>query len=285
MSEPTPSTDETVPPFVSPAWVDEHRDDVRMVDCRWSLDGSQGRQQYLAGHLPGAVHADLDTDLAAPPSAGGGRHPLPTPEDFAAAMRRLGVDDDTIVVAHDTSGGVVAARLVWMLRILGHPAAVLDGPATDLGWGTRAGEVEVAPGSFGIRPWPAEALATLDEVEVVAEGRAPGRVVVDARAPERHRGEVEPVDSRAGRIPGARNVAVASLVHDGRLVDDDELRARFAAAGLDTGGRDVVWSCGSGVTACHGALAMEQAGLGLPRVFVGSFSAWSADPSRPVERG
>ncbi|MBY5163978.1 sulfurtransferase [Salsipaludibacter albus] len=285
MSEPTASSDQDVPPFVAPAWVASRRDRVRLVDCRWSLDGSQGREQYLDAHVTGAVHADLDRDLASTPSAQGGRHPLPTPAHFAAAMRRLGIDDDTVVVAHDTAGGVVAARLVWMLRILGHPAAVLDGPADQLGWGTTSGPEDVAPGTFTTTPWPLEDLADIDEVAAAADGLAPDRVVVDARDPRRHRGEFEPVDPRAGRIPGSRNVPVSSLGDDGRLPPPDDLRARFDAVGLAGPGRDVVWSCGSGVTACHGALAMEQAGLPRPRVFVGSYSAWSSDPARPVERG
>lgn len=270
-----------IPPFVTLDWVAANRDDIRLVDCRWSLDGSVGRDQYLRGHLPGAVFADLDHDLAGPPTRDGGRHPLPDPDDFALAMQRLGVHDDTPVVAYDTSGGGIAARLVWMLRILDHPAAVLDHRESDERSVREDGDVDVPAGSFRPRPWPADAVATVDEVAAAASSAT---VLLDAREPGRHRGDHEPVDARAGRIPGSRNLPWTDNVVRGRLAPPDAVGARFDAVGA-TSGADTIVYCGSGVTACHDALAMEAVGRGRPRVFVGSFSAWAADPQRPVATG
>ncbi len=269
-----------LPPFVTPSWLAANRDDVCVVDCRWSLDGSAGRLDHLAGHLPGAVFADLDVDLAGAPGSDG-RHPLPDPDDFALAMQRLGLHDDTPVVAYDTSGGAIAARLVWMLRIVDHPAAVLDGGPADFGSVLEEGEVDVEVGSFRPRPWPPAAVATVAEVGDLA-GRS--EVLVDARAPARFRGDHEPVDAVAGHVPGARNLPATSAVRDGRLRPDAELWAQRAAVGVEPGDA-VVWSCGSGVTACHGALVDEHLSGVLPRVFVGSWSAWTADSRRPIATG
>lgn len=268
-------------PFVSAEWLADHLDEVVVVDCRWSLDGSQGHEQYREGHLPGAVFVDLDAELAAPPSPGGGRHPLPSPRDFATTMARAGVGDDTPVIAYDTMGGAIAARLAWMLRVLDHPAAVLDGGLAAWPGPLETGEVEPPVHGFTARPWPAEAIA---EAEDVAETAAAGGLVVDARAPERYRGEVEPIDARAGHVPGAISLPFADNLDDGRLRPDTQLRDRFVAAGVAPG-RDTIVYCGSGVTACHDVLAIELAGLGRPRLYVGSWSAWSADPDRPAARG
>lgn len=268
-------------PFVSAGWLVDHLDEVVVVDCRWALDGSQGREAYLEGHVPGAVFVDLDTELAAPPSAGGGRHPLPSPRDFATSMARAGVGDDTPVVAYDTAGGAIAARLVWMLRVLGHPAAVLDGGLAAWPGDLERGEVHPHVHGFTTRPWPTEAIAEADDVAATA---AAGGLVVDARAAERYRGEVEPVDPRPGHVPGAINLPFADNLVDGHLRPDTSLRERFVAAGVAPD-RDTIVYCGSGVTACHDVLAIELAGLGRPRLFVGSWSAWSGDPDRPVATG
>ena len=268
-------------PFVSAAWLAGHLDEVVVVDCRYSLDGSVGRPQYLEGHLPGAVHLDLDDDLASPPSPGGGRHPLPSPGDFATTMARAGVGDDTPVVAYDTAGGAFAGRLVWMLRVLDHPAAVLDGGLAAWDGPLETGEVTPRVHGFTARLWPVDAIADADDVAATA---AAGGLVVDARAGERYRGDVEPLDPRAGHVPGAVNLPFADNLADGRLRPDTELRDRFVAAGVAPD-RDTVVYCGSGVTACHDVLAMELAGLGRPRLFVGSWSAWSSDPDRPAATG
>lgn len=245
-----------------------------LADVRWYADGRPVSDAYEQGHLPGAVLVDLESALAGAATPEGGRHPLPSPEEFAAAMAGLGIGDDDLVVAYDDEGGVLAARLVWMLRVTGHEAALLDGPGplTSTGTATRA------PAVFTPRPWPAERLATAQDA------LDPGSVVLDARAGERYRGEVEPLDPRAGHVPGARSLPCRELVEDGRLLPVEQLRARFAAVGVEAGS-DVVAYCGSGVTACHDLLAMEHAGLGTGRLYPGSWSAYSADPDAPVATG
>jgi thiosulfate/3-mercaptopyruvate sulfurtransferase len=281
-----------IKPFVDIEWVEAHRDEVVLADCRWYLDGRSGRDAYDAGHIPGAVFVDLDTALtrhADPAEAG--RHPLPEPADFAAAMGALGFGDEDLVVAYDDAGGVIAARLVWMLRVTGREAALLDGGLGawrgDLGSdpGPRrleAGHTDRAPGRFTAHPWPADRLATIDEVAAIADDAPSGPVpvLIDARQRKRYLGEPDGVDPRAGHIPGARSVPCReNLDADDRLLPDDQLRANFD---LD-GATDVISYCGSGVTACHNLLTMEQAGLGAGRLFPGSWSQWSRDPARPAE--
>lgn len=273
---------EQLAPFVSARWVADHLAEVAVVDCRWSLDGSQGREQYLDGHVPGAVFVDLDAELAAPATREGGRHPLPAPDAFARAMSRAGIGDETPVVAYDTMGGAIAARLAWMLRVLDHPAAVLDGGLAAWGGDLESGAVTPEPASFSARPWPPSAIATADQVAAAPRS---GGLVIDARAPERYRGETEPVDARPGHVPGAVNVPFAdTLAPEGALRPDTALRDRFVDVGVSPD-RDTIVYCGSGVTACHDVLAIELAGLGRPRLFVGSWSAWSADPDRPAATG
>ncbi|HET9071894.1 MAG TPA: rhodanese-like domain-containing protein, partial [Acidimicrobiales bacterium] len=215
-----------------------------------------------------------------------GRHPLPDPAVFAEGMTRAGIGDGTLVVAYDDAGGVIAARLVWMLRTLGEDAALLDGGLT--GWG---GPVETGPpggsGSgvggaggaapaFTPRPWPAGALATLEEVEAAAADPAAGLVLLDARSRDRYEGTPDALDPRAGHIPGARSLPCRDHVDGhGRLLPDGELRSRLAGVGVTAGGPPVVSSCGSGVTACHTLLVLEQVGLPPGRLFAGSWSQWS----------
>lgn len=272
-------------PFVDIDWLERHHGEVVVADCRWYLDGRSGRAAYEGGHVPGAVFVDLDTALAghADPAAAG-RHPLPEPEAFAAAMGGLGIGDDDTVVAYDDAGGVIAARLVWMLRATGHGAALLDG-----GLGAWRGELETTPAvrdpaTFTAREWPAERLATIEEVAVasqIADTRV-APILIDARQRERYEGEPDDLDPRAGHIPGARSVPCReNLDAEGRLLALEQLRDR-----LDFGpGAEVISSCGSGVTACHNLLAMEQAGLAPGRLFPGSWSQWSRDPARPVQTG
>jgi thiosulfate/3-mercaptopyruvate sulfurtransferase len=272
----------TMSPFLTAAEVDAAPDDLVLADVRWSLDGAQGRADHLAATIPGAVFVDLDADLAAPPSPEGGRHPLPEPAAFAAALGRLGIGDDDRVVAFDQGPGTIAARLVWMLRAIGRPAAVLDG-------GLAAWPEPLAPG--GARrppvqrtavPWPADLLADSDLVaRLLADDAA---VLLDAREPARYRGEHEPVDARPGHVPGAVNLPTSALSRDGRLAPPAELRRRVEAVGV-TGAEEVIASCGSGVTACYDALVLEQLGIDRVRLFPGSWSAWSADPGRPAATG
>ncbi len=268
-----------IPPVVDPAWWEDRRDKTVVADVRWYLDGRSGRAAYDAGHLPGAVFVDLDRDLAGSPGPAAGRHPLPDPADFARAMGRLGIGDGDRVVAYDDAGGVIAARLVWMLRATGHEAALLDGGLAVWEGPLESDRVDRAPATFTVRPWPADLLADIDEVA------APTSLVIDARDPDRYRGDLEPVDPRAGHIPGARSLPCrANLDSSGRFLPVEDLVRRFAAVGV-TEATGVISSCGSGVTACHNLLAQELAGLGRGRLYPGSWSQWSADPGRPAATG
>jgi thiosulfate/3-mercaptopyruvate sulfurtransferase len=252
--------------------------DLRLLDVRWWLtDRAKGRRDFAAGHLPGAVFVDLDADLAAP--VGPGRHPLPDPVAFAARMAELGVDDTSDVVAYDDAGGTIAARLWWMLDDLGHPrVSVLDGGIgawTAIGGPVTATVVEHAAGRLRLRDrWS----RTIDRAELVA--RLGSVSLIDARATERYRGDVEPVDAAPGHIPTAVSRPTAgNLGPDGRFLDPEVLRARF-----DRLDGEVVTSCGSGVTACHNALAMRVAGLPGPLLYPGSYSDW-AGSGMPIATG
>lgn len=261
---------------------------VVACDVRWYLDGRSGRDAYDAGHLPGAVFVDLDEDLTSTPGSEVGRHPLPTPEAFARAMGDLGIGPDDPVVAYDDAGGMAAGRLVWMLRVLGRPAALLDG-----GIGAWDGPLETSPTVrspvvMPVEPWPVGAVATIDEVAAVAASGGAEGIVLDARGAERYRGESEPVDPRAGHVPGARSAPFAANLEVegpriGRFRSPDDLVARYEEIGV-VAATDVVAYCGSGVSACHDLLAMEHAGLGRGRLFVGSWSQWSYS-DRPAAVG
>lgn len=267
-----------IPPVVDVAWQTQHPD-VVLADVRWYLDGRSGRAAYDAGHLPGAVFVDVERDLAAAPSPQAGRHPLPEPADFAEAMAAAGIADDDTVLAYDDAGGTIAARLVWMLRATGHHAALLDG-----GIGAYDGPLEwtTAPrprARFSPRPWPGHQLADIDDAADSTN------TVLDARAGERFRGEHEPIDPRAGHIPGARSVPCqGNLTADGMFRPPEELRQRFVDAGV-TEGTAAVSYCGSGITACHNLLALELAGLGRGRLFPGSWSQYSHAADREIATG
>jgi len=261
---------------------------LRVFDCRFDLARPDaGRERYLEEHLPDAVYADLNGDMSSPPSATSGRHPLPDPEVFAARLRAWGVDRDSQVVAYDDNNGMFAARLWWMLRWLGHEAvAVLDGgmrrwqqldlPLSEAVPVTRAG-------SFIARHRP-EFAVTADAVQQAAADSA--QRVLDARAPERYRGEVEPIDRVAGHVPGARNHPFSgNLAADGRLLPPDELRQALLRSLDGAAPEHAIAMCGSGVTACHVLLAMEHAGLRGARLYPGSWSEWSRDPARPAATG
>lgn len=274
-------------PLVDALWLTEHLDDPTLVvaDVRWYIDGRSGEAAYDAGHIPGAVFVDLDRDLAGPPSAGPGRHPLPSPERFAESMRRCGIGDDATVVAYDDAGGSIAARLWWMLRASGHTVTVLDGGIS--AWtGALSIDVPSRRGStqFTMSPWPISMV--VDVIAVDTYRRRADTVVIDARSPERYRGEPNAIDARAGHIPGAMNAPWIGNINPatGRFRSATELRARFEALGID-GTRHAVCYCGSGVTACHNVLALELAGRSDTRLYPGSWSDWSADPDRPVATG
>jgi thiosulfate/3-mercaptopyruvate sulfurtransferase len=269
----------TLPPIVDARWLRARRHDVVVCDVRWYLDGRSGHAEYAAGHLPGAVFIDLDRWLAAPASPGAGRHPLPQPEAFAEGMRRAGIANGATVIAYDDTGGGIAARLVWLLRACGERAALLDGGLTT--WREPLSRVAavITHSSFTIDAWPADRLADADQV---AAAIADGEVVIDARAAERYQGRIEPVDPRAGHIPGAVNLPFAgNLAPSGHFLDPGGLRDRYQQVGVGARHGTIVY-CGSGVTACHDLLAIEHAGLPAARLYPGSWSQWSADPERPV---
>jgi thiosulfate/3-mercaptopyruvate sulfurtransferase len=259
---------------------------VVLADVRWYLDGRSGRAAFEEGHVPGAVFVDLDHDLARDDlHATEGRHPLPTPQGFAAAMGRRGIGDGHLVVAYDDSGGMTAGRLVVMLRMLGRPATLLDGGlAAWPGPLERGGGTTRPPATFTPAPWPADRLADTDDVAHLAAN--PAAVVLDARSAERFRGEVVAVDPRAGHIPGARSAPWSDALDPatGRFRTPTELSDWFEELGV-TSARAVVAHCGSGVSACVNLLAMEQAGLEPARLYVASWSGWSADPDRPAATG
>lgn len=271
-----------IAPFVDADWLRAHRDEVVLADVRFYLDGRSGRAAYEAGHIPGAVFVEMETVLSEPHEDDSrGRHPLPTPERFAAGLGALGIGDQHTVVAYDDAGGVIAARLVWLLRAIGHEAALLDGgiaawPAEDLHPDYPQPR---PPADFTPVPWPADRLAEIDEVAGSDE------LLIDARDRGRFGGGPDPVDPRSGHIPGARSVPTREHLDDaGRISSPQRLRETFAQAGIEPGA-PVISYCGSGVTACHNLLALERAGLGPGRLYPGSWSEWSRDPSRPVAIG
>ncbi|CUJ00396.1 3-mercaptopyruvate sulfurtransferase [Achromobacter xylosoxidans] len=264
--------------------------DVRVFDVRHDLTNhAAGHEAYAAGHIPGARYLDHETELAAPRTGRNGRHPLPDRGQFGALMAAHGVTPETLVVAYDASGGMYAAHLWWMLRWLGHDrVAVLDG-----GWqawqaaGLPTSTEAAAPVQAGAPVTPAAPLVGSVDAQAVLDNIArPGFTVIDARAANRYRGEVEPMDPVAGHIPGALNRPNGqNLQADGRFKDAAQLRQEFTAL-LD--GRDpaaIVHQCGSGITACHNLLSMEIAGLAGSRLYPGSWSEWCSDPSRPVAKG
>jgi thiosulfate/3-mercaptopyruvate sulfurtransferase len=251
-----------------------------VLDVRWRLAGPPTRGDYLAAHIPGAVFIDLDADLCGPPGEGG-RHPLPEPARLQEVLRAAGVREDRAVVGYDAGDSNAAARLWWTLRWAGHPGVrVLDGGFA--AW--RAGKRPVEPGTataptgdFTVKPGRLPVLEAADAARLAGSG-----VLLDARVPARYRGESEPVDKVAGHIPGAVNLPTAELVGpDGHLLPPDALRERFAAAGVRDG-QPVGAYCGSGVTAAHTVLALTVAGYPDPALYVGSWSHWITDPSRPV---
>jgi thiosulfate/3-mercaptopyruvate sulfurtransferase len=248
---------------------------------RWSLDGSEGHDSYLAGHLPGAVYVDLDTVAAGPPSTAAGRHPLPDPARFAADLGALGIGEHDRVVVADQGPGAIAARLVWMLRAIGGEAAVLDGGVAAWDGPLDSGEVVRPPVTRRVHPWPADRLVDTDTLAGFLGDDT--TVVLDARDRPRFLGEVEPTSSPPGHVPGARSAPFVDNLDGGRLAPLDRLRAEYTALGaLDAD--EVVAYCGSGVTACHDLLVLEALGI-TGRLYPGSWSAWSADPARPVATG
>ncbi|MQA09120.1 MAG: sulfurtransferase [Pseudonocardiaceae bacterium] len=255
-----------------------------LLDARWRLGGPPGLQVYSQGHLPDAVFVDLDTELVSTPGAGG-RHPLPSAEDLGKVLRRAGVCAGHPVVVYDDADGSTAARVWWLLRWAGHAeVTVLDGGYAAWAAEDRPVTTEVPlpePGDVEVRPGH---LPVIDADEAAALAR--DGVLLDARVPQRYRGEIEPVDPRAGHIPGARNAPFQQHVgEDGRWRSPDELADWFAELGVSTD-TPVGAYCGSGITASSVVLALEHAGRAEPAaLYAGSWSHWCTDPNRPVATG
>ena len=265
-------------------------DPVLILDCEFDLaDPGKGRRTFLAGHIPGARHVDLDADLAGTASGTNGRHPLPDPAVLAETLRRLGLDTDMQVVAYDGNNSAGAARAWWLLRWLGHRnVAVLDGGR---GAWAAAGQPldtgESAPAETGnFQSGPSLVAAPVSADAVLANIDSQAGLVIDARDPARYRGDPNPLDPVAGHIPGARNRFFRdNLDADGRFLDAAVLRDAFGGVTGGVPAMALILQCGSGVTACHNALAMEIAGLGGARLYPGSWSEWISDPSRPIATG
>lgn len=255
-----------------------------LLDVRWSLGQTDGRERYLGGHIPGARYIDLDRDLATAPSPERGRHPLPRADDFQCVLRTLGVRDNSTVVAYDQANSFSAARLWWLLRSAGFGSVrVLDG-GLDAWAGARhelsvGNPVAAVPGDVTIE-WGAMPTIDIDE----AAGFAERGILLDARQGERYRGETEPIDPRAGHIPGAISAPTSeNLTAEGAFLPTERLRARFEQLGVNRDTPTAVY-CGSGVTAAHQILAMDLAGFPAA-LFAGSWSQWSNDPARPAAAG
>jgi thiosulfate/3-mercaptopyruvate sulfurtransferase len=257
---------------------------IVLLDVRWALGDDHGREKYLAGHLPGAVFVDLETELADPPSDEAGRHPLPSLQRLQASARRWGIRDGDAVVAYDATGGLAAARAWWLLRWAGlADVRLLDGGLD--AWVAAGGDVETGD----VAPEPGDVtltgggmpVLTIDEAAALP---ASGGVLLDARAGERYRGEVEPIDARPGHVPGAISApTTTNLAADGTFLRMTELVDRFVALGVGPRARVGVY-CGSGVTAAHEVAALAAAGIEAA-LWPGSWSQWSADPQRPVATG
>lgn len=271
--------------LVSVTTVREHLQDPawRIVDCRFDLtDKAAGISAWRAGHIPGAIHADLDQDLSGPPLTDRGRHPLPAPEKLEETCSRLGISNDMQVLVYDQVAGSFAGRLWWLLRYMGHEAvAVMDG-----GW--QAWLAAGYPVTMEQAQRPAALFRGRPRREwVVHVAEVPdARLLIDARDPARYRGEVEPLDPRAGHIPGAINRCWReNLGTDGCFKPAAALRAEYTALLGATAPAEAVYYCGSGVTACHDILAQAYAGLPMPKLYAGSWSDWCSSPERPVAVG
>lgn len=281
----------SISPLVSTEWLAAHLNDthIRIADVRWYLlKPKQGREEYLRGHIPGAVFFDLDRDLSSPPGTGPGRHPLPSPDAFADVASRAGIGADIHVIAYDDAGGSTAARLWWLLRYFGHDAvSLLDG-------GIRLWIAEGRPLQTEIPNVPRANFVArthpqwvVDQKTVDALRNNPKALLLDTRAPERYEGKVEPIDARPGHIPGAKSAPWAGNLHapdDARFAEPSVLRELFENLGANRAERIVAY-CGSGVNACQNILALELAGFKNALLYEGSWSDWSRNPDLPAALG
>lgn len=266
-------------PIVSAEWLADNLDEVVVVDVRWSVADGAKRDAYDKGHIPGAVFADLDADLSDPPSEAGGRHPLPSPVTFAETLSRLGIGDISKVVVYDDAGGVIAARLWWMLDTYNRDVAVLDGGID--AWTGKLSKARPKPADaqFTARPWPENKRITASALEHALDT---DMVLLDARSADRY-ADGSDIDPRPGHIPGAVSAPATDNLVDGRWPSPRTLRAHYEELGAD--GEDVVAYCGSGVTACADLLGRRHADLPDGRLYVGSWSQWGANPDRPATVG
>jgi thiosulfate/3-mercaptopyruvate sulfurtransferase len=278
--------------LVSTDWLAEHLNDPRVIvaDVRWYMKDKRGIDAYNAGHIPGAWFVDLDRDLSSPPGpTQPGRHPLPSAEHFASVLERIGVAKDSIVVAYDDAGGSIAARLWWMLRYFGPGnGRLLDGGLQ--AWVNAGHALSTAPPAPKPRTTPltleARPAMVVDKTRVRALMEAKSARLLDARAPERFEGKVEPIDKRPGHIPGATNAPFAAnlVAPGGTFRSADDLAKHYDALGA-RGETPVIAYCGSGVTACHDLFALAMTGREDALLYVGSWSDWAADPSLPAALG
>lgn len=274
------STDELANHLKDPTWV--------VIDCRFDLaDKYWGVEEYAVLHIPGAVYAHLEKDICGPITPTSGRHPLQDPKRFIAAMQRLGVSNDSQVVVYDATGGGMAGRLWWQLKFFGHEkVALLNGGLPKWlteGRETAEGIETNTDGNFNGTP-NERMMVTTDEVKTLLGSKT--HAIIDARAPERFRGEVEPIDVVAGRIPGALNRFYNdNLDKDGQFLSADSLKTAFETLLQGLKPQEAVVYCGSGTTACHNLVAMAYAGLPMPRLYVGSWSEWIRDPQNPIYKG
>ncbi len=283
----------SVPLLVSTDWLASRLNDsnVRIADVRWYLfeKDKTGESEYLRGHIPGAVFIDVDTALAKHGVIGPGRHPIPDVSVFAEAMSRAGIDTNTHVVAYDDRGGATCARLWWLLRYFGHDkVSLLDGGIAQWIAEGRALQIDVpkvARKNF-VAQSPRQSMV-VDKLAVDALRRDPHAHVLDVRVGERYRGEIEPIDPKAGHVPGAKNAPIAGNLksdNDLRFRTPDEIRARFEKLGIARNDQVVAY-CGSGVNACQAVFALTLAGFENPLLYEGSWSDWSRDDNLPVATG
>lgn len=274
------STQELAAHIDDPSWV--------LIDCRFDLaDKEWGAEEYEVLHIPGAVYAHLEKDICGPITPTSGRHPLPEPGKFIASMQRLGINNDSQVVVYDATGGGMAGRLWWQLKFYGHnKVALLNGGLPKWlteGRDTSEGVENNKPGNFTGKP-DSRMMVTTDEVKTMLGSKT--IAIIDARSPERFRGEVEPIDTVAGRIPGALNRFYNNnLDSSGQFLPAGTLKTAFESLLGELKPQEAVAYCGSGTTACHNLVAMAYAGLPMPRLYVGSWSEWIRDPKNPVGKG
>ena len=275
-----------IAPKVLEQWIAE--DACVVVDCRFDLgQPEKGYRDYLAGHIPSARYADLNRDLSSPVTPNTGRHPLPEARQFAEFLARLGWNGSKTLVVYDERNSTIAVRLWWLMKYFGQTARILDGGMS--AW--VAAGLQLEPGQTHVKPVTALQLSanpglTTSAAEILETRGTHAMVLVDARAKERFRGEVEPLDQKAGHIPGSLNRPTSeNLDESGRFKNPDVLRSEFEQLIPGRAIHSVVNTCGSGVTACHNAFAIELAGMGPTRVYPGSWSEWIRDDSRPIELG